>query len=111
MKLVGRVPRSSVDGGEVVRVTYPPFDVLVSRVGDDYCGIEDACNHAGQSLSEGPRRGDRIMCPMHGYLFDLRTGALVQPRGLCDAQRRFLCELEGDEIVVWDPFEIAIVSR
>lgn len=108
MKLVGRIPRTSVLDGAVVRVPYPPFDVLVSQVGQEYFGIEDACNHAGQSLSEGPRHGDRIVCPMHGYVFDLKTGELLQPRGLCDHQRRFVCETEGDEIVIWDPFQIAI---
>ncbi len=108
MKFVGRIAQARVVDGAVVRVTYPPFDVLVSQVGDDYYGIEDACNHAGASLSEGPRRGDRIVCPMHGYLFDLKSGALVQPRGLCDNQRRFVCTLEGDEIVIWDPFEIVV---
>jgi hypothetical protein len=40
---------------------------------------------------------------MHGYLFELRTGRLVQPRGLCDDQRTFVAEIDGDDVVVWDP--------
>ena len=40
---------------------------------------------------------------MHGYLFDLRTGALVQPRGLCDDQRAFVAKVDGPDVVVWDP--------
>ena len=83
------------------------FDVLVSIVGGVPHAIEDACNHSGASLSEGYRtRGDCVACPLHGYVFELRTGKLVAPRGLCDDQRRFVAEIEGDEIVVWDPFEI-----
>ena len=31
MKFVGRIPRSSIAGGAVVRVKYPPFDVLVAQ--------------------------------------------------------------------------------
>ncbi len=103
MKLVGRVARARLEGGAMVRLPYPPFDVLVTFVDGLPRAIEDACNHAGASLSEGERRGGRVACPMHGYIFDLTSGQLVEPRGLCDDQRSFIARLEGDEVVVWDP--------
>lgn len=108
MKLVGRLARAEVDGGEHVRMTYPPFDVLVLKVEGEYRAIEDACNHAGASLTGGDVRGNCILCPMHGYKFDLRTGALVAPRGLCDDQRVFVVKVVGDELEIWDPFEVVI---
>ena len=40
---------------------------------------------------------------MHGYVFELATGHLVAPRGLCDDQRRFVARFEGGDVVVWDP--------
>ena len=103
MKLVGRVPRASLEGGQVARLAYPPFDVLVAVVDDVPCAIEDACNHAGASLSEGERDGNCISCPMHGYVFEIATGRLVQPLGLCDDQRRFVARFDGDDVAVWDP--------
>ena len=42
LTLVGRVPRSSLEGGNFVRLPYPPFDVLVSLVEGEPCAIEDA---------------------------------------------------------------------
>jgi nitrite reductase/ring-hydroxylating ferredoxin subunit len=74
--------------------------------------IEDACNHAGASLHEGGRdaTGRCVVCPMHGYVFDLATGELVSPKGLCDAQRRFVTRFEGDDVVVYDPVHIAILG-
>jgi nitrite reductase/ring-hydroxylating ferredoxin subunit len=86
----------------MVRLDDPPFHVLVTLVGDEPVAIEDACNHAGASLSEGARRGDCVSCPMHGYLFELRTGRLVEPRGLCGDQRTFVARREGDVVAVWD---------
>jgi nitrite reductase/ring-hydroxylating ferredoxin subunit len=86
----------------MVRLDDPPFHVLVARVGEEPVAIEDACNHAGASLSEGGRRGDCVICPMHGYIFELETGRLVEPRGLCGDQRTFVARREGDEVVVWD---------
>lgn len=103
MKLVGRVPRAKLEGGDMVRLDWPPFHVLVCIAGGVPYAIEDACNHAGASLSEGSRLGKCVTCPMHGYVFDLTTGALCEPRGLCDDQRRFLARYEGTDVVVYDP--------
>lgn len=102
MKLVGRVPRARLEDGRLVRLPYEPFHVLVALAGGDPVAIEDACNHAGASLSEGDRKGDCVSCPMHGYVFDLRTGRLVEPRGLCSDQRTFVARFEGADVVVWD---------
>jgi nitrite reductase/ring-hydroxylating ferredoxin subunit len=101
--MVGRVPLRDLEGGVLVRLAYPPFHVLVSLVQGHPYAIEDACNHAGASLSDGERRGDRVECPMHGYLFDLDSGELVSPRGACADQRRFVARVVGDEVEVWDP--------
>jgi nitrite reductase/ring-hydroxylating ferredoxin subunit len=112
MKLVGRVPRASIEGGELVRLAYPPYDVLVTLSGGRPVAIEDACNHAGASLSAGTRstvRPDCVVCPMHGYVFDLRDGHIVVPQGLCDDQRAFVTTIEGDDVVVWDPVDIKII--
>jgi nitrite reductase/ring-hydroxylating ferredoxin subunit len=108
LKLVGRVPRERLLTGELVRLDYPPWHVLVAWVGDSPYAIEDACNHAGASLCEGSRDGDRVVCPLHGYIFAIATGELLAPRGLCDDQRRFVARVEGDDVIVYDAFELVI---
>jgi len=102
LRLVGRVALSALEGGAMVRLEDPPFHVLVALLGDEPVAIEDACNHAGASLSEGGRRGDCVTCPMHGYVFELKTGRLVEPRGLCGDQRTFVAAREGEDVMVWD---------
>jgi nitrite reductase/ring-hydroxylating ferredoxin subunit len=96
----------------MVRMTYPPFDVLVTLVDGEPCALEDACNHGGASLCEGAKteEGDAVICPLHGYVFVLRTGELRAPKGLCDDQRRFLATLEGEDVVVWDPMDVKVVG-
>lgn len=110
-KLVGRIPVSMLVRGGKVRLTYPPYDVLVVYVENEAYAIEDACNHAGASLAEGQVEGHEVSCPMHGYIFDVRTGKLLIPRGLCGDQRRFEVVREGDDIVVYDPVESPFRSR
>ena len=103
MKLIGSVPREALDGGALVRIDHPPFHVLVAIVDGAPCAIEDACNHAGASLAEGDREDGCVSCPMHGYVFDLRTGRLVRPVGLCDDQRAFVARFDADRVLVFDP--------
>jgi nitrite reductase/ring-hydroxylating ferredoxin subunit len=109
LKLVGRVPLAQVWDGALAKLPYPPWHVVVALVDGEPFAIEDSCNHAGASLAEGARRGECVLCPMHGYEFSLRTGELITPKGLCDHQRRFTAVLEGTDIVVYDPVDIRIV--
>jgi nitrite reductase/ring-hydroxylating ferredoxin subunit len=112
-KLVGRVRLADIASGALVKLPYPPFDVLVTTVDGVPTAIEDACNHAGAMLTEGARSVARphcVVCPMHGYVFDLRTGGLVAPRGLCADQRTFEVVVEGDEVAVWDPVDVLVVG-
>lgn len=112
MKLVGKVALERIAEGQLVRLKYPPFDVLVTTVDGAPTAIEDACNHGGASLCAGERSTHRpncVVCPLHGYVFDLRNGKVVVPQGLCDDQRTFETTIEGDEVVIWDTFELRVI--
>lgn len=108
-KPVGRVKLAELKEQGHVRLTYPPFDVLVAYDDGEVFAIEDACNHAGASLSEGWVENKCAVCPMHGYVFELRTGKLLRPRGLCSDQRAYQVAIEGEDVVVTDNVEIAII--
>ena len=73
--------------------------VGIFRVGEEAFAIENACPHAGYPLSEGGVEGYAVVCPAHGFDYDLRTGF---PPGDDDGFPipRFALELRGDEIWV-----------
>lgn len=50
--------------------------IAVFRIGEELFAIDDTCSHADASLCEGDLDVDEacIECPLHGSLFDLRTG-------------------------------------
>ena len=108
-KLVGRVKLAELREKGHLRLAYPPFDVLVAYEDGEVFAIEDACNHAGASLSEGWVENKCAVCPMHGYVFDLRNGQLLRPRGLCSDQRSYRVAIEDDDVVVRDDVEILVV--
>lgn len=109
MKLVGTIEKRRLEEEGIVRLDYPPFDVAVVWTEAGTYALEDACNHASASLSEGWVEDQCLICPVHQYAFDLETGALMRPKGLCADQRTFVVRDEGDTIGVYDPFQLVIL--
>ncbi len=61
-------------GIEVKGALIAGIKLCVGKAGDNYFAIDDTCPHAGGSLSEGMVDGDLVICPLHAYGFDIRTG-------------------------------------
>ncbi len=110
MKLVGRIPKAALEEEAIVRLDYPPYDVVVVRTEAGIFALEDACNHSSASLSEGWVEDRCLVCPVHEYAFDLASGVLVRPKGMCADQRTFVARIEGDEIVIYDPFKLVLLT-
>ena len=66
--MVGRYVRHVVDG----------HDLLITRLSDGVHVIENLCSHQRQPLARGKIIGGSIACPVHGGMFDLRTGCAVR---------------------------------
>jgi len=39
--------------------------------------VHNICSHAFAKMDEGRLRGTRVICPLHGASFDVRTGAVL----------------------------------
>ncbi len=76
---VGRV--EEIAPGTARRVMLGEVPVAVFNVDGEFFAVDDTCTHAEASLSEGEVYPEEcaVECPLHGSLFDLRTG---QPRTL-----------------------------
>ncbi|OGB69976.1 MAG: hypothetical protein A2Y94_09035, partial [Caldithrix sp. RBG_13_44_9] len=48
--------------------------IAIFRLPDGYFAIEDICSHEEASLSEGEIEDGNIECPLHGAIFDIKTG-------------------------------------
>ena len=48
---------------------------LCHIAGDAIYAVDNVCTHDNGPLGEGTLRNDRIECPRHGALFDVRSGA------------------------------------
>ena len=60
-------------GARVVSVG--PLRVAVFRTGaDQVFALLDRCPHRGGPLSQGIVHGERVTCPLHDWVIDLRSG-------------------------------------
>lgn len=58
--------------------------------------LEDRCPHRNGPLSEGLVHGERVTCPLHQMVFELKTGEAVYPDEGCVT--RFPVELRADDV-------------
>ncbi len=56
-------------------------DVMLFRRGDEIFAIGNTCPHQGGSLCDGWVEGEIVTCPLHGWEYDLRSGACMTVPG------------------------------
>jgi nitrite reductase/ring-hydroxylating ferredoxin subunit len=70
---------TDVASGEVLKVETHGLTVAVFNLEGEFYVTDDHCTHGPGSLSEGFIDGDCIECNFHQGVFNIRTGAVVQP--------------------------------
>jgi nitrite reductase/ring-hydroxylating ferredoxin subunit len=72
---------AALPSNELTLVTVNNQDVILYRRDDDICAIGNECPHQAGSLCDGFVEGDIVVCPLHGWEFDLRSGACMTVPG------------------------------
>lgn len=65
--------------GQIRHVKVGRYDIAVARVGDEFFALSNVCRHAFAPLAEGFMDGYHVMCPWHGWRYDVRDGATDHP--------------------------------
>jgi nitrite reductase/ring-hydroxylating ferredoxin subunit len=68
-----------VPAGQPKLVELAGTRIVLTRVGDAVYACGDVCSHRGGPLSEGKLNGIRLVCPWHGWMYDVRTGQCLFP--------------------------------
>jgi nitrite reductase (NADH) small subunit len=50
--------------------------ICVANVGGVITAMDNVCLHMGGPLGQGYIEGDKIVCPWHGWEYDIKTGEL-----------------------------------
>ena len=54
-------------------------DIALARVGDDVYALSNVCRHAFAPLAEGYVDEHHLVCPWHGWRYDVRDGTTDHP--------------------------------
>jgi nitrite reductase (NADH) small subunit len=89
---------SALPRGEAALAVVNGQDVAIFRRGDEILAIGNTCPHQGGNLCDGFIEGDIVVCPLHGWEFDLRSGACMTVPG--ESVPRYQVTVEDGAIYV-----------
>ncbi len=72
---VAEVTQVPQDRGLSVRVG--GRELALFNVRGEFYALDGCCPHRGGPLGEGLTENGRVYCPLHGWEFDLKTGACI----------------------------------
>ena len=86
--------------GQVRHVKIGSRDIALARVAGEYFALSDLCRHAFGPLSQGFVDGHHLVCPWHGWRYDVRDGSTDHP----DANVRTypVTVRDGEVFVRWE---------
>ncbi len=90
---------SDIPPATIKRVEVDGVEVLLANCDGTLYAIEDVCTHDGGPLDQGELHDCKIMCPRHGALFDVKTGAALTLPAVVPLPT-YTVRLEGDDVYV-----------
>ncbi|MBI1870350.1 MAG: nitrite reductase small subunit NirD [Chlamydiae bacterium] len=72
--------------------------IALFNISGNFYAIDNICKHRGGPLGEGSLEGKEVMCPWHGWQYDVTTGECLSSPSIC--QKKFDVKIEGDDILV-----------
>jgi nitrite reductase (NADH) small subunit len=82
--------------GQVRELTAAGRPLCVANVGGTISVLDGTCPHEGGPLGEGSIEEGRVVCPWHGFAFDVRTGVAPDDPDL--KALVFECRVENGEL-------------
>lgn len=89
---------SDVPPGRMLAVRVEGEDVALYNIDGLLHATRDVCMHQSYPLTKGSLRGKYVRCPLHGWEFDVVSGAYQGNPNVC--LRRFAVKVEGDDVYV-----------
>ena len=88
-------------GGAGARIVCGEHDVALFRVGEEFYALENVCPHAGAPLHDGWCEDGEVICPWHGWTFEVQTGQCTTLPGANVAT--FEVKVENGQVTILVP--------
>jgi 3-phenylpropionate/trans-cinnamate dioxygenase ferredoxin subunit len=73
--------------------------VVLSQVKGEFFAVHNKCSHADQSFNSGRVRGHKLLCPLHGAIFDIRDGSVLGAPAF-NPIRSYPLKIENENILI-----------
>jgi len=75
--------------------------VAVFDVGGELRAVDNQCLHVGNPLDDGAVADGCVVCPWHGWRYDLRTGEHLTMFGRRRGLRTYPVRVDGDDVFIY----------
>ncbi|MCG3175664.1 MAG: Naphthalene 1,2-dioxygenase/salicylate 5-hydroxylase system, ferredoxin component [Candidatus Omnitrophica bacterium] len=73
-------------------------EIALFRTADGYHAVQNSCPHRGAPLGQGHLDGQDVLCPWHGWTFNVKTGQCVTTPGM--DLKTYPVRVEGENVMV-----------
>ena len=71
--------------------------ICVANVDGQMLAVDNTCAHVGGPLGQGVVHKGKIVCPWHGWAYDLKTGELAPGK---PGVEPYELKVEGEEVLI-----------
>lgn len=101
LKFVAVAKPSDIAVGSIKGFTVGDKKIVVCNYEGNYHALDGVCSHAGGPLCRGELDGNLLVCPWHGWEYNVVTGVCEIEPTL--KQAKYALKIENDEILVAVP--------
>lgn len=65
--------------GRLSSVFLDKAEIVIANVDGRYYALDGLCDHAGYPLASGQLVGCELTCPLHGWIYDVTDGWVINP--------------------------------
>jgi len=74
-------------------------DIMIANLGGRFYAIGNRCTHQGCLLSKGTLEEDKVTCPCHHAIFDVKTGKVIRFPAL-KPEPTYEVKVQGEDILI-----------
>lgn len=92
------IRESEIREGQMKAVHVKGRSILLARVGGEVFGVSNRCPYMGCTFEGGILRAYLVMCPCHGWKFDIRNGQYEEIKGVTLTSYR--CKIQNGKVYI-----------
>ena len=78
-------------------------EIAIFNLGDHFLAVDNCCPHKSGPLCDGIVAGSSVVCPLHAWKVNLKTGDVERPKDKTECVRTYATRVEAGIVLVEVP--------